>query len=77
MTEFATTLANPVMLSISILIFIFSLYKIVTIKPENTNIPGTVQDLRMFQLKKNFLYFALIISGLLPIVNYILVLLGH
>jgi hypothetical protein len=73
MTQFSIALANPVIVVLCVLVLVAALIKIYTLKFESRIIPPNPTDVKIFALKKNFLYFAIFICGLLPVVNFILV----
>lgn len=74
MTAFAIALANPIIAGLAFLIFITALYRALTLKLESTHIPTTDQEIKTFQWKKKFLWFSALVFGLLPVLNFILVM---
>jgi len=73
MSAFALALANPVVAGISFLLLIVALHKVLTIKFESTIIPPNPNDEKIFRYKKNFLWFAVIVCGILPVINFLLI----
>lgn len=74
MTAFALALANPVVAGISFVLLIVALYKAVTIKFESNLIPPNPNDEKIFRYKRNFLWFAVIVCGILPVLNFLLII---